>query len=225
MSSVVLKVRGLEKSYEDLVALEPLDLDISGGELVVLVGHNGAGKSTLTNMLAGLLEPTAGTIEVAGYAAGTSPARASLSYLPDTPSLYDDLSVREHAQYIAGLHDVDDWIERTEQLLQLLQLTDRADDVPSRFSRGLRQKTAVLLGLVRPFSMLVADEPFVGLDAGGRDTFIELVRGAARDGAGVLVSTHQLEFIEHADRLLALRNGELIYNGTARDVDLSELAS
>jgi ABC-2 type transport system ATP-binding protein len=225
VSSVVLSVRGLEKSYEDLVALEPLDLDISAGELVVLVGHNGAGKSTLTNMLAGLLEPTAGEIEVAGYAAGTSPARASLSYLPDAPSLYDDLSVREHAQYIAGLHDVEDWIERTEQLLELLQLTDRADDVPSRFSRGLRQKTAILLGLVRPFSVLVADEPFVGLDGGGRSTFIELVRGAAHEGAGVLVSTHQLEFIEHADRLLALRNGELIYNGTARGVDLSELAS
>jgi ABC-2 type transport system ATP-binding protein len=223
--STVLKVRGLRKAYEDLVALEPLDLDISAGELVVLVGHNGAGKTTLTNMVAGLLEPTEGEIEISGNAAGTSPARAHLSYLPDAPSLYDDLSVREHAQYIAGLHEVEDWEERTERLLELLHLTDRADDVPSRFSRGLRQKTAVLLGLVRPFSLLVADEPFVGLDAQGRETFIELMVGAAREGAGVLVSTHQLEFIEHADRLLALRNGELIYNGTATGVDLSELAS
>jgi ABC-2 type transport system ATP-binding protein len=97
--STVLKVRGLRKAYEDLVALEPLDLDISAGELVVLVGHNGAGKTTLTNMVAGLLEPTEGEIEISGNAAGTSPARAHLSYLPDAPSLYDDLSVREHAQY------------------------------------------------------------------------------------------------------------------------------
>jgi ABC-type multidrug transport system ATPase subunit len=225
MSSLVLRARGLRKSYEDLVALEPLDLDITAGELVVLVGHNGAGKTTLTNMIAGLLEPTEGEIEISGHAAGTSPARAHLSYLPDAPSLYDDLSVREHAQYIAGMHDIEDWVERTAELLVRLNLDERADDLPSRFSRGLRQKTSILLGLVRPFSLLVADEPFVGLDGAGRETFIELMRGAARDGAGVLVSTHQLEFIEHADRLIALRNGELIYDGTARGVNLSELAS
>ena len=225
MSASLLKVRGLGKAYKDLVALEPLDLDIAAGELVVLVGHNGAGKTTLTNMIAGLLEPTEGEVEVAGHPAGTSPARAHLSYLPDSPSLYDDLSVREHAQYIAGLHDLEDWSERTEELLDRLLLKERADDLPSRFSRGLRQKTSILLGLVRPFSLLVADEPFVGLDAAGRETFIELMRGAAGDGAGVLVSTHQLEFIQHADRLLALRNGSLIYDGPARGADLSELAS
>jgi ABC-type multidrug transport system ATPase subunit len=215
----------VSKTYGDTVALAPLVVDVTEGELVVLVGHNGAGKSTFTNLAAGLLEPTSGDVLIAGSAAGTADARAHLSYLPDAPSLYDDLSVREHAQYIAGMHEFADWSDRYEDLLHRLNLEARADDLPSRFSRGLRQKTSVLLGLLRPFSLLIADEPFVGLDSAGKEAFLTLVVEAARGGAGVIVSTHQLEFIEHADRCIALRDGELIFDGAAKDADLSQLVS
>jgi ABC-type multidrug transport system ATPase subunit len=176
-------------------------------------------------MIAGLLDPTGGKVEVAGSPAGTADARAHLSYLADSPSLYDDLSVLEHARYIAGLHELEDWMGPYEDLLVRLQLADRADGLPSKFSRGLRQKTAILLGFLRPFSLLVADEPFVGLDASGREAFLQLVVEMARSGSGIIVSTHQLEFIEHADRCLALRDGELIYDGPAADADMSELVS
>jgi ABC-type multidrug transport system ATPase subunit len=223
--SLVLRTRKLSKSYGETLALAPLDVEVRDGELVVLVGHNGAGKSTLTNMVAGLLEPTGGQIEIVGSPAGSAEARAHLSYLADTPSLYDDLSVFEHARYIAGLHELVDWRGPYEDLLERLQLTDRADGLPSKFSRGLRQKTAILLGCLRPFSLLMADEPFVGLDSSGREAFLQLVVEMARSGSGVIVSTHQLEFIEHADRCLALRDGELIYDGPAADADMSELVS
>jgi ABC-type multidrug transport system ATPase subunit len=218
-----LRAEAVAKDYGGSVGLAPLDLSIERGETVVLIGHNGAGKTTLTNLAAGLLEPSEGKILIERHEAGTAPARAALSYLADTPSLYDDLSVREHAQYIAALHEAEDWEERMEGLLEHLQLAHRADDLPSRFSRGLRQKTAILLAFVRPFSVLVVDEPFVGLDAIGKRALIDLIGGAAEQGAAVLVSTHQLDFIERADRCLALRDGEVIFDGPASDADVDAL--
>jgi ABC-2 type transport system ATP-binding protein/Cu-processing system ATP-binding protein len=223
--SVLLEAREVAKSYGDTAALLPLRLEVGEGELVVLVGHNGAGKSTFTNLAAGLLEPTSGSILIAGSPAGSYPARAHLSYLADTPSLYDDLSVWEHARYISAMHEFDDWTARYEELLERLQLTERSDGLPSRFSRGLRQKTCILLGLLRPLSLLIADEPFVGLDAGGREAFTELIAETAQAGASVIVSTHQLELIEKADRCIALRDGVLIFDGPARDADVDDLVS
>jgi ABC-type multidrug transport system ATPase subunit len=221
----LLEARHVAKSYGDARALEPLDLSVNEGELVVLIGHNGAGKSTFTNLAAGLLEPTRGEIKIVGNPAGTYPARAHLSYLADTPSLYEDLSVWEHARYISAMHELEDWEVRYESLLERLQLSDRADGMPGRFSRGLRQKTCILIGLLRPFSLLIADEPFVGLDASGRETFMELIVESAQGGAGVIVSTHQLELIEKADRCIALRDGSLIYDGPASKADVAELVS
>lgn len=218
-----LQTEGLTKSYGDLVALEPLDLTVPAGQLVVLVGHNGSGKTTLLRMISGLLEPTSGTISVEGNPAGSLDARAAVSYLPDTPVLYDDLSLLEHIEFTCRLHEAEDWQERAAAMLEDLALTARADDLPSRFSRGLRQKTAILLGLVRPFSLLLVDEPFVGLDPAGREAFIELVDDAHQAGATILVATHQLEYLKNATRCLALRDGALVYDGPPGGTDVLAL--
>jgi ABC-2 type transport system ATP-binding protein len=215
-----LETKGLTKTYGDLVALAPLDLVIPEGQRLVIVGHNGSGKTTLLRMCAGLLEPTDGEAEIFGAPAGSPEARASLSYLPDNPVLYDDLSVLEHVEYTCRLHDAEDWEDRAVDLIEDLGLSGRADDLPSRFSRGLRQKTAILLGLIRPFGLLISDEPFVGLDPKGREAYIELMDDAAASGATVIVATHQLEFVERVDRCVALRDGELVYDGPPDDVDV-----
>ena len=219
----VLVASGLTKAYEDLVALSPLDLTIGRGELVVLVGHNGSGKSTFLGMCAGLLEPTAGTLDVSGHPAGSFDARAATAYLPDAPVLYDDLSVLEHLEYVARLHGVEDWVERGDELLDRLGLAARADGLPSRFSRGLRQKTAIALALVRPFDLLLVDEPFVGLDPQGKDAMVTLLDEAHAGGAAVIVATHQLEFVQRADRCLALRDGDLVFDGPANGADVDQL--
>jgi ABC-2 type transport system ATP-binding protein len=218
-----LEASGLTKAYGDLVALEPLDLAVPDGQRLVLVGHNGSGKTTLMRMAAGLLEPSDGTVEIAGAPAGSIDARAVLSYLPDNPVLYDDLSVLEHIEYTCRLHDAEDWEERAVALLGDLGLTHRADDLPSRFSRGLRQKTAILLGLIRPFGVLLVDEPFVGLDPPGREAFIELMDDAAGAGATVIVATHQLEYVQRADRVVALRDGSVVFDGKPGDADVPRL--
>ncbi|HWG73226.1 MAG TPA: ABC transporter ATP-binding protein [Acidimicrobiales bacterium] len=213
----------MTKDYGDLLALEPLDLVVPEGQNIALVGHNGSGKTTLLRMAAGLLEPTDGSVAILGSPAGTIDARAALSYLPDNPVLYDDLSLIEHIEYTCRLHDADGWEDRAVGLLADLGLTSRADDLPSRFSRGLRQKTAILLALIRPFEILMVDEPFIGLDPPGRDAFVELLEDAASAGATVIVATHQLDYVTGVDRCVALRDGALVYDGPPGAVDVPSL--
>ena len=132
----VLEASGLAKDYGDGFGLEPLDLALGPGELVVLVGANGAGKSTLLGLCAGLLEPTEGEVAVCGHPVGSIEARRATSLLPDNPVLYDDLSVREHCRYVAGLHGVDDWATPAEELMGRLDLAERGDDLTRPGSAG-----------------------------------------------------------------------------------------
>ncbi len=213
--TAVLALEGVAKDYGDGLGLRPLDLEVEACELVVLVGPNGAGKSTLLRLAAGLLEPTAGRVVVAGEPAGSLTARAATSWIPDSPVLYDDLSVDEHLAYVARLHQAEDWEERAETLVERLHLSDRAADLPARFSRGLRQKTSLAVGLVRPFDLLLVDEPFVGLDLPGQSTILALLGEAAEEGAAVIVSTHQLDLADRATRCVGLRDGEQAYDGPA----------
>jgi ABC-type multidrug transport system ATPase subunit len=201
------------KDYGDGLGLLPVDLKIKPGEFVMLVGPNGAGKSTFLRLIAGLLEPTEGEVLIDGAPAGSVEARAATSFIPDNPVLYDDLSVEEHLEYVARLHGVDEWHDRAGELLDRLALTERAYDLPSRFSRGMRQKTSLAVGLVRPFSLLLVDEPFVGLDAPTQASLVELLAEAADEGAGLLVSTHQLDLVERATRCVAVREGEVAFDG------------
>lgn len=222
---VALETRDLTKAYGELVALAPLTLTVAAGERVVLVGTNGSGKTTLLRMVAGLLDPSGGEVEVAGDPAGSIDARAALSYLPDDPVLYDDLSLAEHVEFVARLHETEAWQERSAYLIDRLGLTPRLDDLPARFSRGLRQKTSLVLGLVRPFEVLVVDEPFVGLDQSGKEALLELLDDAADSGATVVVATHQLEYVDRATRCIALRDGELTHDGPADLATVAKLLS
>jgi ABC-2 type transport system ATP-binding protein len=216
---------GLTKDYGDLLALAPLDLKIGDGERVVLVGPNGSGKTTFIRIAAGLLEASDGEALIYGEPAGSMEARAAVSYLPDNPVLYDDLSLDEHVEYVSRLHGADDWAERGGGLLERLGLAHRASDLPARFSRGLRQKASIVLGLVRPFSVLLVDEPFVGLDAPGKEALLGLLDEAHEAGATVVVATHTLEFVQRADRCIGLRDGEVAYDGPASKADVDKLVS
>jgi ABC-type multidrug transport system ATPase subunit len=218
-----LTARRVAKAYGDLVALEPLDLDVPAGQQLALIGHNGSGKTTLLRMAAGLLEPSGGSIDIFGAPAGSLDARAALSYLPDSPVLYDDLSVLEHVEYTCRLHGHEDWEDHAAALVTRLGLAPRVEDLPSRFSRGLRQKTAIALALIRPFEVLLVDEPFVGLDPPGREAFSELIAEAVAAGATVVIATHQLDYVARVDRCVALSDGAVVYDGPPGDVDVTDL--
>ena len=217
---------GLTKSYGEVDALWEVDLEIMGGQAAVLVGHNGSGKSTLLNLVAGTLEASDGSVLVNGNEPDSIPARAQRSWLPDTPVLYDDLTVEEHLWYISRLHHPGGGDtgpgsraeSRNEELIERLGLTERRADLPSQFSRGLRQKTAIAVALCRPFEVLLVDEPFVGLDASGRATMLELLAEANEGGATVLVATHDPDVIDRFERGLMMSNGELVHDGDADEL-------
>jgi ABC-type multidrug transport system ATPase subunit len=213
----------LGKDYGDRPALVPLDLDVPQGQHVALVGHNGSGKTTLLRMAAGLLDPTVGEARIDGHLAGSQQARQALSWLSDTPTFYDDLSLWEHLEFVARVHGVQGWEATAESLLQRLHLIARRDDIPTTFSRGLRQKSAIAIALIRPFKVMLVDEPFVGLDQAGKNALLDLLDEAAAGGATLLVATHELAFVNRVQRLLALRDGELVYDGPPADTDVHSL--
>jgi ABC-type multidrug transport system ATPase subunit len=221
--SLALHTFELGKDYGDGMGLTALDLELGPSELVMLVGPNGAGKSTFLGLAAGMLEPTTGAAYVYGAAAGTVEARAALSYLPDEPVLYDDLSLVEHVEYVARLHRTVDWEEYADDLVEMFGLTERVDDLPSRFSRGLKQKTGLILGFIRPFRLMLVDEPFVGLDTPGQETLVEVMTDVVDQGATVVCSTHQLDLVPAATRCIGLRDGELAYDGPATAEKIREL--
>jgi ABC-2 type transport system ATP-binding protein len=219
-AAAVLEVSGLARRYGELEALRELDLRIDAGECVAVIGHNGSGKTTAVRMIAGLLDPTAGSVSVAGAAIGDATegiaARAALAMIPDTASLYDDLTVREHLQLVAVAHGVagEGLDERIDALLARLALSDKASAKPGQLSRGMRQKAQLACALIRPSRLLVLDEPVVGLDPATQRTLRELLREAKRAGQAILLTTHQLDFARGiADRALLLSDGEVVAEG------------
>ncbi len=214
---------GLGKSYGDAPALAPLDLSIGAGERISLIGHNGSGKTTLIRMLVGMLEPTEGSARIAGHEIGSLEAKAAVSYLADQPVFYDDLTVWEHLEYIARLHGTDDWEQQAVDLVDMVGLMPRVDDLPMTFSRGLKQKAAITMAFVRPFDVMLIDEPFVGLDRTGREALLELLTLAHGDGATMVVATHELSSVKESSRLIALSGGELTFDGRPEDADLASL--
>ncbi len=220
--TTVLRARHLTRSYDGYRALDAFQVDLEAGELVALVGPNGAGKTTFLNLAAGLLAPSSGQVEVGGALAGSIEARRALSYLPDTPVFYEDLSIGEHLHYVAALHGVEDPAPRAEMLLERLGLAEWTDAMASELSKGMRQKASIALALVRPFSALLADEPFDGLDPPSRDVLFELIAEARQGGAGIVVSTHRPDVISAASRCVGIRDGHLAYDGAPDPAAIAE---
>ena len=215
---------GLRRTYGRLVALAGLDLTLAAGECVALVGANGSGKSTAVRAIAGLLEPSGGTVRVCGHDPHTEPeaeqARAALALVPDSPLLYDDLTVRQHLELVALSHGVgEEAADRIGEWLQRLELDARADFVPRELSRGMRQKTQLACALVRPAAVLVLDEPVVGLDPPSQVLLRDVLLERKRAGTAVLLTTHQLHFADGlADRAIMLQEGAIADEGPWAEV-------
>jgi ABC-2 type transport system ATP-binding protein len=215
-----LETSSLSRSYGRLVALENLSLTIARGECVALIGANGSGKSTAVRAIAGLLEPTDGTVRICGRDPHREPeaeqARAALALVPDSPVLYDDLTVQQHLELVTLTHGVaDEGVgERIVSLLARLGLRARADFLPRELSRGMRQKAMLACALIRPAALLVLDEPVVGLDPPSQGLLGELLVEAKQAGTGVLLTTHQMAFADGvADRAVMLEEGVVADEG------------
>lgn len=220
-SPPAVSCRGLAKDHGEGRGLEALDLEVRAGEHLALVGHNGSGKTTLIRLVAGLSDPSEGEVEVFGSPPGSIEARAATSYLGDTPTFFEDLTVREHLSYLAGLHGVPDATGRAEILIDRLGIAARGDDLPTRFSRGLRQKAAIAMAFIRPFRLLLVDEPFVGLDLAGRQALVGLLDEVRAEGATLLVATHDPELAARATRRLELADGRVLQDSADPDLTVA----
>ena len=219
----LLSSQGLGRSYDGYIALGSFTVDVAAGELVALIGPNGAGKTTFLNLAAGLRDPTAGKVEIDGHVPGSIEARRALSYLPDTPVFYEDLSVVEHLEYVAALHGAEDPAARIDELISRLGLDGWEDALGAELSKGMKQKASIALALVRPFKVLLADEPLDGLDPPSRETLFALLAETQAAGAAIVVSTHRPDVIAAADRCVAIRDGRLAYDGTPDPKVLEEI--
>jgi ABC-2 type transport system ATP-binding protein len=215
-----LVTRGLGRAYGRLVALDELSLTVAAGECVALIGVNGSGKSTAVRLIAGLLTPSRGAVQICGLDPYREPeaerARAALAVVPDAPLLYEDLSVRQHLELVAMAHGVSDELidGRIDAVLDGLELTARGSYLPRELSRGMRQKAQLACALIRPAALLVLDEPVVGLDPPSQSRLRELLLAAKADGTGVLMTTHQLRFADGvADRGVVLEEGRVADEG------------
>ena len=219
----VLSAQGLGRTYDGYIALASFTVDVEAGEFVALIGPNGAGKTTFLNLAAGLLDPTSGRVEVAGEVPGSHAARRALSYLPDTPVFYEDLSVAEHLEYVAALHGTEDAFSRIDELIERLGLAGWEDALGSELSKGMKQKASIALALVRPFEVLLADEPLDGLDPPSREVLFDLLAETRAAGAAIVVSTHRPDVIAAAGRCVAIRDGRLAYDGAPDPAVLEQI--
>lgn len=222
-AGAAIVARNLTKAFGGTVAVEDLDLEVARGEIFGFLGPNGAGKTTTIRMLVGLLRPSSGSVHVAGVDLAMEPekARSRVAYVPDTPYLYQKLTGREFLHFVAGLYSVDPDTarRRIDQLLPLLGLADRGDDLIEGYSHGMRQKTLMAAAMVHDPEVLFLDEPTVGLDPKSARLMQDIFRQLSRRGATVFLSTHLLEVAEKmCDRIGIIDHGRLIALGTVDEL-------
>ncbi len=211
----MIVVDKLRQVYGKSVAVDIDHLVIEAGT-TALVGHNGAGKSTLLLIAAGLLRPTDGTIEIEGRRAGGIAARELVSFVPDQPALFDDLTLWDQMVYVARLHGRAEPGEGSMQLIETLDAFELLERFPTAMSKGQRQKASLLVATARPLTVLLADEPTTGLDAVAKTSFVEALSTLVEQGISVISSTHDEELIERSTASVRLAGGRVVgVEGTA----------
>jgi ABC-2 type transport system ATP-binding protein len=222
MTNAALTVTKLRKTFAR-VAVDDLDLVVRAGELYALLGPNGAGKTTTLRMVAGLLPPDSGTIDIFGIDARADPiaAKRRVAWLPDDPLLYDKLTPLEYLEFVAGLWGIDPGpaAAKAEELLRWLDLWESRDARCETFSRGMKQKAALAGALIHDPALLILDEPLTGLDAGAARQVKDLLIARVAAGGTVILTTHILEVAERlADRIGIIRAGRLVAEGTLAEL-------
>jgi ABC-2 type transport system ATP-binding protein len=215
----MIRLDELTKRYGKHVAVDRLSLDVPAGEVFGFLGPNGAGKTTTIKMMAGLLRPTSGRIELAGHDLEREPeeAKAVLGFIPDRPFLYEKLSATELLRFVAGIYGINghELDHRIDELLELVELREFRGDLIESFSHGMKQRLVMAASFIHDPRVLVVDEPMVGLDPKGARLIKEIFRERCRDGTTIFMSTHTLEVAQElCDRIGIIFKGKLIALGT-----------
>ncbi|MDI3241986.1 ABC transporter ATP-binding protein [Arthrobacter sp. AL08] len=215
----VLDVSGLVKRYGELTAVGGVSFHIGAGETFGLLGPNGAGKTTIISMVAGLIAANEGTVRVAGQEMDPSrtEAKRNIGLVPQELAIYPDLTARENLKFFGRLQGLTGsrLTQRTNEVLELIGLADRAGDQTKKYSGGMKRRLNIGIGLLHRPTLLILDEPTVGVDPQSRNAILESVEKLSVDGMAVLYTTHYMEEAERlCDRIAIIDEGRIQAEGT-----------
>lgn len=219
----MLEVKNVTGGYVNIPVLKDVSFSVKDGELVGLIGLNGAGKSTTIKEIIGLLTPYQGQILIDGQSLlqNAEVYRKKIGFIPETPSLYEELTLKEHLEIVAmayGLSWEETW-GRTEKLLKLFRLNEKLDWYPVNFSKGMKQKVMIICAFMVEPSLLIVDEPFLGLDPVAIADLIALLEEEKSKGTSILMSTHVLDSAEKmCDSFVILHQGQVRASGNLADL-------
>lgn len=226
MNDLSLEVSHVTGGYGVTPVLKDISFSVKKGELIGLIGLNGAGKSTSIKEIIGLLPLQKGKITIDGLTIkeDAEAYRKKFAFIPETPVLYEELTLKEHIELTAMAYDVPIEVahQRVERLLTLFRLQNKLDWFPANFSKGMKQKVMIVCAFLVEPSLYIIDEPFLGLDPLGIQALLDLMEEMKKQGASILMSTHILATAErYCDGFVLLHNGEVRAEGTLQNLRAS----
>lgn len=219
----IIEIKNLSKHYGKFVALEGLDLDIEQGDIFGFIGPNGAGKTTTIRILSTLLTPTAGEAYIDGISVRRNPyeIKKILGYMPDDFGVYDGMRLREYLDFFGAAYKIPAKQRASiiDDVLQLTDLTTKADEFVSAFSRGMKQRSCLAKTLIHDPKVLLLDEPASGLDPRARIEMKELLKALCGMGKTILISSHILsELGDMCNKIGIIEHGKLLASGKVSDI-------
>lgn len=215
----MLKVTSLTKEYESTLAVNNVGFEVMGGEIAILLGPNGAGKSTTIKCITGLLKYH-GSIQICGFDNKSIMAKKNFGYVPETPALYDMLTVYEHLEFIAHAYGISDYKEYAEKLLERFEILDKKNKLGKELSKGMQQKVSICCALLLRPKVIFFDEPMVGLDPKAIKELKEVFRELKNDGCSVIISTHIIDSVSEIwDKALIMKKGQILFSKSREEIE------
>ena len=219
----MIRLTNLTKRYGSFTAVDGIDLQVPAGELFGFLGPNGAGKTTTLRMIAGILKPTSGVVQIGGDDLERKPRKAKtrMGFIPDRPFVYDKLTGAEFLRFVAALYGQEGPVieRRMDELLRLFDLAPWKDELTESYSHGMRQKLIISSALIHQPEVIVVDEPMVGLDPKSARLLKDLFKEFTQRGGTILMSTHTLEVAEDmCDRIGIIQGGKIVACGTMTEL-------
>ena len=220
---MTLEVKNLVGGYSQIPVLKDISFTVAAGQLVGLIGLNGAGKSTTINHIIGLLKPKKGSIKINGTSLieNSTKYKQSMAYIPETPILYEELTLKEHIELTIMAYNLDAQIawKRAEKLLKIFRLEKKLDWFPANFSKGMKQKVMIVCAFITEADLFIIDEPFLGLDPLATKDLLDLIAQKKAQGAAILMSTHVLDTAQnYCDNFVLINDGEIKASGSLTEL-------
>jgi ABC-2 type transport system ATP-binding protein len=229
MDNIIVKVTNLTKKFGDFTAVDSVSFSVAKGEIYGFLGANGAGKTTTIKMLCGLIAPTSGEAEVAGYSVNSDPEeiKKRLGYMSQRFSLYGDLTVEENLAFYAGIYSMSgrEIRPRMDEVVKLTALEEYRGRIVNTLPGGLKQRVALACSFIHRPEIIFLDEPTAGVDPVLRRRFWSIIDGFSASGITVFVTTHYMDEVEHCHRIALMDSGRIIREGAIRDIKATAFSS